>query len=58
MEEYKINNKNLVIKNKDGKTIVIPEKYRVEVEDMIKYKCNACLDKLVDILEKTKQDNV
>jgi hypothetical protein len=40
----------LVIHNKTGDYAIIPTKYRMEVKDMIKDKCFACLDNLVESL--------
>lgn len=40
----------LVLKNKAGDYVIIPKKYRREVQDMIKEGCHGCIDKLVDTL--------
>lgn len=37
----------LKLKNDKGETIVIPEKYRVEVQDMIESGCHSCIDALL-----------
>lgn len=40
----------LVLKNKAGDYVIIPKKYRREVQDMIKENCHSCIDKLVETL--------
>lgn len=40
----------LVLKNKAGDYVIIPKKYRLEVQDMIKENCHGCIDKLVETL--------
>lgn len=40
----------LVLKNKAGDYVIIPKKYRIEVQDMIKENCHGCIDKLVETL--------
>ena len=40
----------LVLKNKAGDYVIIPKKYRLEVQDMIKENCHSCIDKLVETL--------
>ena len=40
----------LVLKNKAGDYVIIPKKYRLEVQDMIKENCHDCIDKLVETL--------
>lgn len=40
----------LVLKNKAGDYVIIPKKYRKEVQDMIKENCHDCIDKLVETL--------
>ena len=40
----------LVLKNKVGDYVIIPKKYRVEVQDMIKEGCHGCIDALVETL--------
>lgn len=40
----------LVLKNKAGDYVIIPKKYRLEVQDMIKKKCYGCIDNLVETL--------
>ena len=40
----------LVLKNKANDYVIIPKKYRKEVQDMIKEGCHDCIDKLVETL--------
>nr|HPQ79849.1 hypothetical protein [Candidatus Dojkabacteria bacterium] len=40
----------LVLKNKAGDYVIIPKKYRTEVQDMIKEGCHCCIDNLVETL--------
>lgn len=40
----------LILKNKVGDYVIIPKKYRREVQDMIKENCHGCIDKLVETL--------
>lgn len=40
----------LVLKNKAGDYVIVPKKYRLEVQDMIKENCHDCIDKLVETL--------
>lgn len=40
----------LILKNKAGDYVIIPKKYRREVQDMIKENCHGCIDKLVETL--------
>ena len=40
----------LVLKNKAGDYVIIPKKYRTEVQDMIKDGCHGCIDALVETL--------
>ena len=40
----------LVLKNKAGDYVIIPKKYRLEVQDMIKDGCHKCIDSLVETL--------
>lgn len=40
----------LVLKNKAGDYVIIPKKYRTEVQGMIKDGCHGCIDNLVDTL--------
>ena len=40
----------LVLKNKAGDYVIIPKKYRKEVQDMIKDGCHGCIDALVETL--------
>lgn len=40
----------LILKNKAGDYVIIPKKYRLEVQDMIKENCHSCIDKLVETL--------
>ena len=40
----------LVLKNEAGDYVIIPKKYRKEVQDMIKDGCHGCIDALVETL--------
>lgn len=40
----------LILKNKAGDYVIIPKKYRTEVQGMIKDGCHGCIDKLVETL--------
>lgn len=40
----------LILKNKAGDYVIVPKKYRLEVQDMIKENCHGCIDKLVETL--------
>ena len=40
----------LILKNKAGDYVIIPKKYRTEVQDMIKEGCYGCIDSLVETL--------
>lgn len=40
----------LILKNKVGDYVIIPKKYRTEVQDMIKDGCHSCIDALVETL--------
>lgn len=40
----------LILKNKAGDYVIIPKKYRLEVQDMVKENCHSCIDKLVETL--------
>ena len=40
----------LILKNKAGDYVIIPKKYRKEVQDMIKDNCHNCIDALVETL--------
>lgn len=40
----------LILKNKAGDYVIIPKKYRLEVQDMIKENCHSCIDKIVETL--------
>jgi len=40
----------LILKNKAGDYVIIPKKYRTEVQDMIKEGCHCCIDNLVETL--------
>lgn len=40
----------LVLKNKAGDYVIIPKKYRTEVQGMIKDGCHGCIDSLVETL--------
>lgn len=44
----------LILKNKAGDHVIIPKKYRKEVQDMIDEGCNDCIDALVDTLPAMK----
>lgn len=45
----------LILKNKAGDYVIIPKKYRLEVEDMIKDGCNGCIDALVETLPVSEE---
>ena len=40
----------LILKNKAGDYVIIPKKYRTEVQGMIKDGCHGCIDALVETL--------
>ena len=40
----------LILKNKAGDYVIIPKKYRTEVQGMIKDNCHSCIDSLVETL--------
>ena len=40
----------LILKNKTGDHVIIPKKYRREVQDMLKENCHDCIDALVETL--------
>ena len=40
----------LILKNKAGDYVIIPKKYRTEVQDMVKDGCHGCIDRLVETL--------
>ena len=40
----------LILKNKAGDYVIVPKKYRLEVQDMIKDGCHGCIDNLVETL--------
>lgn len=40
----------LILKNKEGDYVIIPKKYRTEVQGMIKDNCHSCIDNLVETL--------
>jgi hypothetical protein len=40
----------LILKNAAGDHVIIPKKYRLEVQDMIKEKCYTCIDAMVERL--------
>src|SRR5574343_201095 len=40
----------LIIRNGNSDYVIIPKKYRLEVQDMIKENCHDCIDKLVETL--------
>ena len=48
--DVNVEGSELVLKNKAGDYVIIPKKYRREVQDMIKDGCHGCIDKLVDTL--------
>ena len=52
MKTVEAEGSELVLKNKKGMIVIIPEKYRTEVLDMIKTGCNSCIDELVKTLPK------
>ena len=56
MVKIEVERGELAIKNSKGDIAIIPAKYRREVEDMIKEKCQDCLDKLVASLPQLKTD--
>jgi len=47
--EESVNNL-LRIKSKEGYIVDIPEKYKLEVEEMIKDGCDGCLNSLIEYL--------
>ena len=40
----------LILKNKVGDYVIIPKKYRTEVQGMVKDNCHSCIDSLVETL--------
>ena len=48
--DVNVEGSELVLKNKAGDYVIIPKKYRLEVQDMIKDGCHSCIDKLVETL--------
>ncbi len=40
----------LIIRNSNSDYVIIPKKYRLEVQDMIKENCHGCIDKIVETL--------
>lgn len=44
----------LILKNKAGDHVIIPKKYRLEVQNMLKESCYNCIDALVETLPTTK----
>ena len=48
--DVNVEGSELVLKNKAGDYVIIPKKYRLEVQDMIKEGCHSCIDKLVETL--------
>jgi hypothetical protein len=40
----------LIIRNGNSDYVIIPKKYRLEVQDMVKENCHSCIDKLVETL--------
>jgi hypothetical protein len=51
-KKIEVEDGELAIKNGNGDIAIIPKKYRLEVEDMIKEKCWECIDNLVAGLPK------
>ena len=45
----------LILKNKAGDYVIIPKKYRTEVQGMIKDGCHGCIDSLVETLPIASQ---
>lgn len=43
-------NNELILKNSHDDYVIIPKKYRIEVQDMIKDGCYGCIDALVETL--------
>lgn len=48
--DVNVEGSELILKNKAGDYVIIPKKYRREVQDMIKENCHGCIDKLVETL--------
>ncbi len=47
---------DLVIVNEKGQEVIIPEKYHLEVMDMIKEECHGCIDDLVSRIIKNEEN--
>lgn len=50
MKKIEAEGSELILRNKAGDHVIIPKKYRTEVQDMIKEGCHGCIDALVDTL--------
>ena len=48
--DVNVEGSELILKNKAGDYVIIPKKYRLEVQDMIKDGCHGCIDKIVETL--------
>ena len=53
-KKVEVEKNELRIENDFGDVAVIPSKYRVEVEDAIKFNCYSCIDGIVEELPKMK----
>jgi hypothetical protein len=51
--EVEAENGELVLRNSNGDVSIIPAKYKLEVQDMIKNGCHKCIDDLVSKLPKS-----
>ena len=49
-KKIEVEGSELILKNKAGDYVIIPKKYRLEVQDMIDNNCHSCIDALVDTL--------
>jgi len=50
--------KSLILISNDGQTIIIPDHLRREVEDMLEFNCQACLNNLInELLKQNSKDN-
>ena len=45
-----VEGQELILRNANSDYVIIPKKYRTEVQDMIKDGCHGCIDNLVDTL--------
>lgn len=45
-----------VIRSQNGDIAIVPQKFRVEVEDMINSKCFTCLEKFIASLPQLKTE--